>query len=75
MYVRGFVIGYSAAGGVLQLTTSTANEMFQLIKGKITSIVMIASSIANYVILNIAGIITKSGELMDQNMLYCLMWQ
>lgn len=57
----GFVIGYSAAGGVLQLTTSTANEMFPTNKGKITSIVMIASSIANYVILNIAGIITKSG--------------
>ncbi len=49
--------------------------MFPTNKGKITSIVMIASSIANYVILNIAGIITKSGELMDQNMLYCLMWQ
>ncbi|HBG0529395.1 TPA: MFS transporter [Clostridioides difficile] len=57
----GFVIGYSATGGVLQLTTSTANEMFPTNKGKITSIVMIASSIANYVILNIAGIITKSG--------------
>lgn len=35
--------------------------MFPTNKGKITSIVMIASSIANYVILNIAGIITKSG--------------
>ncbi len=45
--IGGFVLGYSAAGGVLQLCVSTANEMFPKDKGKITSIVMIASSIAN----------------------------
>ncbi|ADK15919.1 MULTISPECIES: MFS transporter [Clostridium] len=59
--IGGFVIGFTAAGGVLQLVTSTANAMFPANKGKITSIVMIASSIANYVILNIASVITKSG--------------
>lgn len=59
--VGGFVLGYAAAGGVLQLAVSTANEMFPANKGKITSIVMISSSIANYVILNIAGLITKAG--------------
>ena len=59
--IGGFVIGFSAAGGVLQLATSTANDMFPTNKGKITSIIMIASSLANYIILNIAGSITKAG--------------
>ncbi|WP_368490257.1 MFS transporter [Clostridium sp. BJN0013] len=59
--IGGFVLGYSAAGGVLQLAVSTANSMFPTNKGKITSIVMISSSIANYVILNIAGAITNAG--------------
>ena len=57
----GFVIGYAAAGGVLQLAVSTANGMFPTNKGKITSIVMISSSLSNYIILTIAGIITKAG--------------
>lgn len=57
----GFVVGFSAAGGVLQLVTAVANDMFPTNKGKITSIIMIASSVANYVILNIAGILTKNG--------------
>ena len=59
--IGGFVIGYSAAGGVLQLATSTANEMFPANKGKITSIVMIASSLANYIVLNIAGVLSRIG--------------
>jgi len=59
--VGGFVLGYAAAGGVLQLAVSTANSMFPANKGKITSIVMIASSVANYVILNIASMLTKAG--------------
>ncbi|WP_265588917.1 MFS transporter [Terrisporobacter petrolearius] len=59
--VGGFVLGYSAAGGVLQLCVSTANEMFPNDKGKITSIVMIASSIANYTVLNLASYLTKVG--------------
>ena len=59
--IGGFVLGYSAAGGVLQLCVSTANEMFPKDKGKITSIVMIASSLANYTILNVASYLTKVG--------------
>ena len=59
--IGGFVIGYSAAGGVLQLATSTANEMFPANKGKITSIVMIASSLANYIVLNISGMLSFIG--------------
>ena len=59
--VGGFVLGYAAAGGVLQLCVSTANEMFPKDKGKITSIVMIASSVANYTILNVASYLTKVG--------------
>ncbi|AKA68771.1 MFS transporter [Clostridium scatologenes] len=59
--IGGFVIGFTAAGGVLQLAVSTANSMFPANKGKITSIVMISSSVANYVILNAAGAITRSG--------------
>lgn len=58
--VGGFVLGYAAAGGVLQLAVATANELYPTNKGKITSIVMIASSLANYTILNLAGYITKT---------------
>lgn len=32
--IGGFVIGYAAAGGVLQLAVSTANEFSQQTKGK-----------------------------------------
>ncbi|HAO6442475.1 TPA: MFS transporter [Listeria monocytogenes] len=61
--IGGFVIGYSAAGGVLQLAVSTANEFFPTNKGKITSIVMISSSLANYIVLNVASYITKAGGI------------
>lgn len=61
--IGGFVLGYAAAGGVLQLAVSTANELYPADKGKITSIVMIASSLANYTILNVAGYITKSAGI------------
>lgn len=52
-----------AAGGVLQLAVSTANEFFPTNKGKITSIVMISSSLANYIVLNVASYITKAGGI------------
>lgn len=61
LLIGGFVLGYAAAGGVLQLVTSLAVEMSPENGGKMTSIVMIASSLANYVILTLAGMITKSG--------------
>lgn len=53
--VGSFIIGYSAAGGVLQLATATVNDLFPSIKGTITSIIMIASSLSNYTILTLAG--------------------
>ncbi|MBC1250474.1 MFS transporter [Listeria welshimeri] len=61
--IGGFVIGYAAAGGVLQLAVSIANEFFPTNKGKITSIVMISSSLANYIVLNVASYITKAGGI------------
>lgn len=57
--VGGFLIGFFAAGGVLQLVTSVANEMFPKNRGVITSIVMISSSVANYAVLNAASLITR----------------
>ena len=57
----GFLLGFFAAGGVLQLVTAVANEMFPKHRGVITSIVMIASSVANYLVISVAGIITKIG--------------
>jgi len=55
-----FVIGFAAAGGVLQLATATVNDLFPRIKGTITSIIMIASSLSNYTILSAAGTISAS---------------
>ena len=57
----GFLVGFFAAGGVLQLVTAVANEMFPRHRGVITSIVMIASSVANYLVVSVAGVITKVG--------------
>lgn len=59
LLIAGLILGFTAAGGILQLVVSLANEQFPKNKGKITSIVMIASSIANYVVLGIAGKITQ----------------
>lgn len=58
--IGGFVIGYSAAGGVLQMAVATINDMFPTIKGTITSVIMMASSIANYAVLSSASAITKA---------------
>lgn len=59
LYVGSFVIGYAAAGGVLQLATSTTIGFFPTNKGLATSLVMIASSIANYATLSAAAYLTK----------------
>ena len=56
-----FLLGFFAAGGVLQLVTAVANEMFPKNRGVITSIVMIASSIANYLTVSVAGVLTRVG--------------
>ena len=53
--ILGVVIGYATAGGVLQMATATENDLFPNIKGTITSLVMIASSLCNYTILSAAA--------------------
>ena len=62
-YVGSFVIGYSAAGGVLQIVSATANDLFPKIKGTLTSLVMIFSSLCNYTILSAASKMTASGVI------------
>ena len=49
-FVGAFVIG-----GVLQMAAATVNDLFPNIKGIITSLVMIASSLCNYTILSAAA--------------------
>jgi MFS family permease len=63
LLIGGFVLGYAAAGGVLQLVTSLAVEMSPENGGKMTALVMICSSLANYIILTAAGAITKAGGI------------
>lgn len=57
----GFLLGFFAAGGVLQLVTAVANELFPRNRGVITSIVMISSSVANYIVISVAGVLTRVG--------------
>ena len=61
-YVGAFVIGY-AAGGVLQMATAVVNDLFPKIKGTITSLVMIASSLCNYTILTAAAKMTSTNVI------------
>lgn len=63
-YTGTFVIGYSAAGGVLQMATATVNDLFPKIKGTITSLVMIASSLCNYTILSAAAKMTSTAVIL-----------
>lgn len=58
--IGGFLVGFSAAGGVLQLAVSTMSDLFPVSKGKITSMVMMSSSIATFSVTAIAGFITST---------------
>jgi MFS family permease len=58
--IGSFLIGFSAAGGVLQLALTVMTEFFNQSKGKITGIVYTASSLASFTIPVITGIISKS---------------
>ena len=62
-YIGAFVVGYSAAGGVLQICTAVFNELFPKIKGTTTSLVMIASSLCNYTVLTAASSMTAAGVI------------
>ncbi|MBS4957702.1 MAG: MFS transporter [Clostridium sp.] len=55
--VAAFVIGFSAAGGVLQLALTSMSELFPSSKGKITGIVFTASSLASTIVPGITGIL------------------
>ena len=57
-YVCAFVMVYAADVGVLQMSTATVNDLFPKIRGTITSLVMIASSLCNYTILSVASKMT-----------------
>ncbi len=58
--IGAFVIGWAGAGGLLQIATSVCNMIFPKIKGTVTALVMIASSLCNYTILTAAGNMTPS---------------
>ena len=50
-------------GGLLQIATSVCNMLFPKIKGTVTALVMIASSLCNYTILTAASKMQPSGVM------------
>ena len=66
--IAAFVIGFSAAGGVLQLALTSMAELFPSSKGKITGIVFTASSLAATIVPSITGI------LADMNLSYVILF-
>lgn len=58
-----FIIGWAGAGGLLQIATAVCNMLFPKIKGTVTALVMIASSLCNYTILTAASTMTPSGVM------------
>lgn len=63
MIAGSFIIGWAGAGGLLQIVTSVCNMLFPKIKGTVTALVMIASSLCNYTILSAAANMTPSGVM------------
>ena len=63
MKIGSFVIGWAGAGGLLQIATAVCNMLFPKIKGTVTALVMIASSLCNYTILSAAAKMTPSGVM------------
>lgn len=56
--IGAFIIGWAGAGGLLQIATSVCNQLFPKLKGTVTALVMIASSLCNYTILTAASAVT-----------------
>ncbi|EAT3492176.1 MFS transporter [Salmonella enterica] len=56
-----FVIGFSAAGGILQLGVSVMSEFFPKSKAKVTSIYMMMGGVANFLIPLITGYLSTIG--------------
>lgn len=63
MVAGAFIIGWAGAGGLLQIVTSVCNMLFPKIKGTVTALVMIASSLCNYTILTAAAQMSPSGVM------------
>lgn len=63
MHAKLLVIGWAGAGGLLQIATAVCNMLFPEIKGTVTALVMIASSLCNYTILTAAAGMTPSGVM------------
>lgn len=63
MIAGAFIIGWAGAGGLLQIATSVCNMLFPKIKGTVTALVMIASSLCNYTILTAASKMTPAGVM------------
>jgi MFS family permease len=63
MKIGAFIIGWAGAGGLLQIATSVCNMLFPKIKGTVTALVMIASSLCNYTILTAAAAMSPSGVM------------
>ena len=61
--IGSFVIGWAGAGGLLQIATAVCNMLFPKIKGTVTALVMIASSLCNYTLLTAAASMTPSGVM------------
>ena len=66
MIAGAFLIGWAGAGGLLQIVTSVCSMLFPKIKGTVTALVMIASSLCNYTILSAASKMTPS-QVMTMN--------
>ena len=66
MIAGAFIIGWAGAGGLLQIATSVCNMLFPKIKGTVTALVMIASSLCNYTILTAASKMQPS-QVMTMN--------
>lgn len=63
MTMGAFVIGWAGAGGLLQIATSVCNMLFPKIKGTVTALVMIASSLCNYTLLTAASSMSPKGVM------------
>ena len=62
--IGSYLMGFFAAGGVLQMATATVNDLFPKIKGTITAIIMIASSISMYTVMTAAGSMSPEAVLL-----------
>ena len=56
----GFILGFTAAGGVLQLALTTMSEFYPEGKGKVLGIFFTSSSLATFSIPVVTGIISKT---------------